>query len=302
MKQIAIFDTTLRDGEQSPGCSMNIKEKVEMARQLELLGVDVIEAGFAAASQGDFNAVRAIAKELNTATVASLSRALAKDIDSSWEAIKYAKHPRIHVFIATSDIHMEYKLKKTREEVIEQTGEMVRYAKKYCEDIEFSAEDATRSDMDFLCRVFETAIEAGATVLNIPERSAIPRDSFLIDKHIRKHTKGVEGVQLSVHCHNDLGMAVANSLAAIRAGVDQVECTVNGIGERAGNAALEEIAMNLRTRADYYGASCGIDTTQIYKSSRLLTSITGVKVTANKASWRKRLCARSGIHQQHACK
>ncbi|MEN6593552.1 MAG: 2-isopropylmalate synthase [Clostridiaceae bacterium] len=300
MKQIAIFDTTLRDGEQSPGCSMNIKEKVEMARQLELLGVDVIEAGFAAASQGDFNAVRAIAKEMKTVTVASLSRALAKDIDSSWEAVKYAKHPRIHVFIATSDIHMEYKLKKTREEVLEQTGEMVRYAKKYCDDIEFSAEDATRSDPDFLCRVFESAIEAGATVLNIPDTVGYttPEEFAFLIGYIRQHTKGVDGVQLSVHCHNDLGMAVANSLAAIKAGVDQVECTVNGIGERAGNAALEEIAMNLRTRADYYGASCGIDTTQIYKSSRLLTSITGVKVQPNKAIVGENAFAHeAGIHQ-----
>lgn len=300
MKQIQIFDTTLRDGEQSPGCSMNIKEKVEMARQLEALGVDVIEAGFAAASQGDFNAVRAIAKELGTAIVASLARALEKDIDSAWEAVKYTKHPRIHVFIATSDIHMEYKLKKTREEVVQQTRDMVSYAKKYCDDVEFSAEDATRSEPEFLARVFETAIEAGATVLNIPDTVGYttPEEFVKLIEHLKTHVKGVENVRLSVHCHDDLGLAVANSLAAIKAGVDQVECTVNGIGERAGNAALEEIVMNLKTRADYYNAASGVDSTQIYKSSRLLSSITGVKVQPNKAIVGENAFAHeAGIHQ-----
>ena len=300
MRQIQIFDTTLRDGEQSPGCSMNIKEKVEMARQLEALGVDVIEAGFAAASQGDFNAVRAIAKELGTASVASLARALEKDIDSAWEAVKFAAHPRIHVFIATSDIHMEYKLKKTREEVLQQTREMVAYAKKYCDDVEFSAEDATRSDPEFLGRVFETAIAVGATVLNVPDTVGYttPEEFKKLIAYLRAHVKGIENARLSVHCHDDLGLAVANSLAAIKAGVDQVECTVNGIGERAGNAALEEIVMNLKTRADYYGAGCGVDSTQIYKSSRLLSSITGVKVQPNKAIVGENAFAHeSGIHQ-----
>lgn len=300
MRRIQIFDTTLRDGEQSPGCSMNIKEKIDMARQLEYLGVDVIEAGFAAASQGDFNAVRAVAKELQKTRVASLSRALAKDIDSSWEAIRYAKYPRIHVFIATSDIHMEYKLKKTREEVLEQTSEMVRYAKKFCEDVEFSAEDATRSDPAFLAKVCETALEAGATVLNIPDTVGYttPEELAKLIGYLKEHVKGIHKAQIATHCHDDLGMAVANSLAAIRAGADQVECTVNGIGERAGNAALEEIVMNLKTRADYYDVDCGIDTTQIYKTSRLLSSITGVKVQPNKAIIGENAFAHeSGIHQ-----
>jgi len=279
---------------------MNIKEKIEMARQLEALGVDVIEAGFAAASQGDFNAVRAIAKELQSASVASLARALEKDIDSAWEAVKYAKHPRIHVFIATSDIHMEYKLKKTRDEVVQQTRDMVAYAKKYCDDVEFSAEDATRSDPGFLGRVFETAIEAGATVLNVPDTVGYttPEEFVTLISYLKAHVKGIENVRLSVHCHDDLGLAVANSLAAIKAGVDQVECTVNGIGERAGNAALEEIVMNLKTRADYYGAACSVDSTQIYKSSRLLTSITGVKVQPNKSIVGENAFAHeAGIHQ-----
>ncbi len=300
MRQIKIFDTTLRDGEQSPGCSMNIKEKIDMARQLEALGVDVIEAGFAAASQGDFNAVRAIAKELKRTSITSLSRALTKDIDSTWEAIKHAKYPRIHLFIATSDIHMEYKLKKTREEVLEQTIEMIRYAKRLCEDIEFSAEDATRSDPEFLAKVCEVAIASGATVLNIPDTVGYttPEEYGKLFHFLRDTVKGAHGIQLSSHCHDDLGMAVSNSLAAIRAGADQIECTINGIGERAGNTALEEIVMNLKTRADYYGADTGVDTTQIYKTSRLLSTITGVKVQPNKAIVGENAFAHeSGIHQ-----
>ncbi len=300
LRQIQIFDTTLRDGEQSPGCSMNIKEKLAMAKQLEALGVDVIEAGFAAASQGDFNAVKTIAKELTTTSVASLARALEKDIDSAWEAVKFAAHPRIHVFIATSDIHMEYKLKKTREEVLQQTRDMVAYAKKYCEDIEFSAEDATRSDPEFLSQVFSVAIEAGAKVLNVPDTVGYttPEEFTTLITYLKTHIEGIANARLSVHCHDDLGLAVANSLAAIKAGVDQVECTINGIGERAGNAALEEIVMNLKTRADYYGATCGVDSTQIYKSSRVLSNITGVKVQPNKAIVGENAFAHeSGIHQ-----
>ena len=300
MKQIQIFDTTLRDGEQSPGCSMNIKEKIEMARQLEALGVNVIEAGFAAASQGDFNAVRAVAKELQKTRITSLSRALTRDIDSTWEAIRYAKYPRIHLFIATSDIHMEYKLKKTRAEVLEQTAEMVRYAKKYCEDIEFSAEDATRSDPDFLAQVCEVAIAEGATVLNIPDTVGYtsPEEYGNLFRFLRGSVKGAANVQFSSHCHDDLGLAVANALAAIKAGAEQVECTINGIGERAGNTALEEIVMNLKTRSDYYGADTSVATTQIYKASRLLSTITGVKVQPNKAIVGENAFAHeSGIHQ-----
>ncbi len=300
MKQIQIFDTTLRDGEQSPGCSMNMKEKIDMARQMEALGVNVIEAGFAAASQGDFNAVRAIAKELKKTRIASLSRALTKDIDSSWEAIRYAKYPRIHLFIATSDIHMEYKLKKSREEVLEQTTEMVRYAKKYCEDIEFSAEDATRSDPGFLVDICQAAIKSGATVINIPDTVGYttPEEYGKLIRYLRESVKGADGVQFSAHCHDDLGMAVANSLAAVMAGADQIECTINGIGERAGNTALEEVVMNMKTRADYYMADTSIDTTQIYKTSRVLSNITGVRVQPNKAIVGENAFAHeSGIHQ-----
>lgn len=300
LRNVSIFDTTLRDGEQSPGCSMNLKEKVEMARQLEQLKVDVIEAGFAAASQGDFNAVRAIAKEVRDVRVASLSRALVKDIDSSWEAIRYTQNPRIHVFIATSPIHMEYKLKKSPAEVLEQAVEMVKYAKKYCDDIEFSAEDASRSEWNYLCKVFEGVIKAGATVLNIPDTVGYttPEEFFALITYLKEHVNGIDKVDLSVHCHDDLGLAVANSLSAIRAGVGQVECTVNGIGERAGNAALEELVMSLKTRRDFYDVTCGVDTTQIFKTSRLLSSITGVKVQPNKSVVGENAFAHeSGIHQ-----
>lgn len=285
MRQIQIFDTTLRDGEQSPGCGMNAKEKVDMARQLESLGVDIIEAGTASASQGDFNAVRAVAKELRNARVTSLCRALTKDIDSTWEALRHARYPRLHLLLPTSDIVLTQRLKKSREEVLEQTAQMVRYAKKLCEDIEFSAEDATRSDPAFLAKVFETAIAAGACVLNIPDSLgyALPEEYANLIRFLRGEVKGAEQVRFSTHCHNDLGLAVANSLSAILAGADEVQCTVNGIGERAGNAALEEVVMNLKTRADFYGATCGIDTTQINKTSKLLTTITGVKVQPNKA-------------------
>lgn len=285
MRQIQIFDTTLRDGEQFPGSGMNLKEKLEMARQLETLGVSVIEAGFAAASQGDFNAVRAIAKELQKTRVTSLTRAIAKEIDATWDALRHAKYPRMHLFIVTSDIQMEQRLKKNREEVLEQTREMVLYAKRLCEDVEFSAEDATRSDSAFLAQVCEAAISSGATVINIPDSVgyATPEEFGNLFRYLRSTVKGAEGVQFSCHCHNDLGMAVANSLAAIHAGADQVECTINGIGERAGNTPLEEIVMNLRVRQDVYDADTGVDTAQIYKTSRLLSTMTGVKVQPNKA-------------------
>ena len=285
MRQIQIFDTTLRDGEQFPGSGMNLKEKLDMARQLESLGVSVIEAGFAAASQGDFNAVRAVAKELQKTRVTSLTRAIAKEIDATWDALRHAKYPRMHLYIVTSDIQMEQRLKKNRDEVLEQTREMVRYAKRLCEDVEFSAEDATRSDPAFLAQVCEAAISSGATVINIPDSVgyATPEEYGNLFRHLRGTAKGAEGVQFSCHCHNDLGMAVANSLAAIHAGADQVECTINGIGERAGNTPLEEIVMNLRVRQDVYDADTGVDTAQIYKTSRLLSTMTGVKVQPNKA-------------------
>lgn len=301
MRQISIFDTTLRDGEQSPGSGLNVKEKIDMSRQLESLGVSVIEAGFAAASQADFNAVRAVAKELQRMQVTSLSRALAKDIDYTWEALRHAKYPRIHLYIATSDAQLAYKLQKTREEVLEQTTQMVRYAKKYCEDIQFSAEDATRSDPAFLVKIFEAAIAAGATVINVPDSVgyATPEEYGNLFRYLRGEIKGAQNIHFSTHCHNDLGLAVANSLSAILAGADQVECTINGIGERAGNAALEEIVMNLRTRADVYGATTGVDPAQIYKTSRLLSAITGIKVQPNKAIVGENAFSyENGIHQQ----
>lgn len=285
MRQIQIFDTTLRDGEQSPGCGMSAKEKIDMARQLESLGVDIIEAGTASASQNDFNAVRAVAKELKSARVTSLCRALSKDIDSTWEALRHARFPRIHLLLPTSDIVLEQRLKKSREELLEQAAHTVRYAKKLCDEVEFSAEDATRSDPAFLARVFEAAIAAGATVLNIPDSVgyALPEEYAKLIRFLRGEVKGAEHVRFSTHCHNDLGLAVANSLSAVLAGADEVQCTINGIGERAGNAALEEIVMSLKARADYYDAMTGIDATQLNKTSKLLTAITGIKVQPNKA-------------------
>ena len=285
MRQILIFDTTLRDGEQTPGCSMSAKEKIDMARQLETLGVDIIEAGTASASQADFNAVRAVAKELQKSRVTSLCRALSRDIDSTWEALRHAKYPRLHLLLPTSDAILEHRLKKSREEALEQTAQMVRYAKRYCEDVEFSAEDATRTDPAFLAKVFETALEAGATVLNVPDSVGYmtPEEYGNLFRYLRERVKGADHAIFSTHCHNDLGLAVANSLSAILAGADEVQCTINGIGERAGNTALEEIVMSLNTRSGFYLATTNLDSAQIYKSSRLLSTITGIKVQPNKA-------------------
>ena len=299
-KRIKIFDTTLRDGEQSPGCSMNLPEKLEMARQLDRLGVDIIEAGFAIASPEDFKSVQAIASIIKDAKVISLARALKKDIDRAYEAVKGAAHPAIHVFLATSDVHMEYKLRMTREQVLAQTREMVAYAKSLCEHVEFSAEDASRSDRAFLAEVFSTAVEAGATVLNAPDTVGYvtPQEMFDMISYLKQNVRGVENVDISTHCHNDLGLAVANSMAAIAAGATQVECTVNGIGERAGNASLEEIVMGIKTRRDFYGVDCGIDTRQIYRTSKLLSSITGVPIAPNKAIVGANAFAHeSGVHQ-----
>ena len=299
-KAIKIFDTTLRDGEQSPGCSMNLSEKLEMALQLERLGVDVIEAGFAIASPGDFKAVHEIAKIVKNTKVASLARALTKDIDAAAEALKGAAHPRIHIFLATSDIHMEYKLKKTPEEVLQTAADMVKYAKQYCEDVEFSAEDASRSKPEFLYQVFEAVIQAGATIINIPDTVGYtsPDEFYNLILGVKQNVASIDKVDISVHCHNDLGMAVANSLAAIRAGATQIECAVNGIGERAGNTALEELVMNLSVRKDLYDISTNINTKEIYKTSKLLSSITGVKVQPNKAIVGENAFAHeSGIHQ-----
>lgn len=300
MKQIKIFDTTLRDGEQSPGCSMNFEEKLLLAKQLERLGVDVIEAGFAIASKGDFASVSAIAKTVKNATVASLCRATPKDIETAWEAVKYAAKPRIHTFIATSDIHLEHKLKMNHDQVYERAVEMVGYAKSLCPEVEFSAEDASRSDKDFLCRIFQGVIEAGATILNVPDTVGYttPEEYYSLIKYIKENVPNIEKAEISVHCHNDLGLAVANSLAAVEAGATQVECTINGIGERAGNAALEELVMAVRTRKDMFPYTTKVDTTQLFATSSLLSSITGVQVQPNKAIVGKNAFAHeSGIHQ-----
>ncbi len=300
MTTIKIFDTTLRDGEQSPGCSMNLQEKIEVARQLEKLGVDVIEAGFAISSPGDFQSVKTVAETVKNARVASLARALKKDIDSAYEAVKGAVSPRIHTFLATSPIHMEYKLRMKPEDVLAQAVEMVKYAKSYCADVEFSAEDASRSEPEFLFRVFEAVIAAGATCINVPDTVgySMPEEFGALIKSIKENVRGIEKVDLSVHCHNDLGLAVANSLAAIRAGATQAECTINGIGERAGNAALEEIVMAVATRQDFFGYTTNINTKQIYNSSRLISAITGVPVQPNKAVVGKNAFAHeAGIHQ-----
>jgi 2-isopropylmalate synthase len=298
--RIKIFDTTLRDGEQSPGCSMNLQEKIEVAVQLEKLNVDVIEAGFAIASPGDFESVSKVAGIIKNAAVASLCRAMEKDIDRAWEAVRHAVQPRIHTFLATSPIHMRYKLKMTEDEVLERASRSVAYAKKYCADVEFSAEDASRSDKGFLAKVFSAAIASGATVINVPDTVgyASPEEMAGYITYLKNHVDGIEKADISVHCHNDLGLAVSNTLASVRAGAAQVECTINGIGERAGNASLEELVMNLRTRKDYYGAECGIDTTQIYRASKLIQTITGVPVAPSKAIVGDNAFAHeAGIHQ-----
>ena len=299
-KIIKVFDTTLRDGEQTPGVNLNIHEKLDIGRQLVKLGVDVIEAGFATASPGDFKAVSAIAKEIKGATIASLSRAVQKDIDVAWEAVCYAQTPRIHTFIATSDIHMKYKLKMTEDEVLERAVQVVRYAKKYCEDIEFSAEDASRTRPEFLHRVLEGVIKEGATVINIPDTVgySLPGEYGMLIRGIKENVRGIENVDISVHCHNDLGLAVANTMSAIENGATQVECTVNGLGERAGNAAVEEIIMCMNTRKDCFDFASNIKTNQISRTSKLVSKLTGVDVQPNKAIVGANAFAHeSGIHQ-----
>ena len=299
--RVTIFDTTLRDGEQSPGCSMNLTEKVRMAKKLQDLGVDVIEAGFPIASEGDFAAVRAVAAECRKVKVAALCRTSDIDVDRAAEALKFAAHPRIHTFCATSDIHLEHKLKKTRAEVIEMTRAAVSRARNYAEDVEFSAEDATRSDINFLCDVLEAAVDAGASVLNVPDTVGYttPMEYMQLVRQVRDHVvQDRDDVIISVHCHNDLGLAVANSLAAVEAGARQVECTINGIGERAGNASLEEIVMALRVRADRLPFETGIDTTELYPTSQMLSSIVGFDVQPNKAIvGRNAFAHEAGIHQ-----
>ncbi len=303
--RVIIFDTTLRDGEQSPGCSMNLEEKLRMARGLDRLGVDIIEAGFPIASEGDFEAVRSISKELRRPIIAGLARATRPDIERDWEALAEAARPRIHTFLATSDIHLEYKLKITREEALAQAREAVAFAKSLCDDVEFSPEDATRTDLDFLCAVVEAVIEAGATTVNIPDTVGYttPREFTQIISTIHERVRGIERAVISVHCHNDLGLAVANSIAAIEAGARQVECTINGIGERAGNASLEEIVCALKVRADVMPYETAINTEELYPSSQLLTEITGAAVQPNKAIvGRNAFAHEAGIHQDGVIK
>lgn len=298
--KIKIFDTTLRDGEQSPGCSMNLREKIEMAKQLERLGVDIIEAGFAMASPGDLESVQTVAREIKNATVASLARCVKSDIDAAWEGVRKAQSPRIHVFLATSPIHMKYKLEMEPDAVIERAAAMVKYARSYCPDIEFSCEDATRSEPEFLVRVLDAVIRAGATTLNLPDTVGYttPYEIEELMRYISRNTPGIEKAILSTHCHNDLGLGVINSLAAIRGGARQVECTINGIGERAGNAALEEIVMAVKTRKDIFGVDFNIDTTALYRTSRLLQSIIGVPISPTKAVVGDNVFRHeSGIHQ-----
>jgi 2-isopropylmalate synthase len=298
--RISIFDTTLRDGEQSPGCSMDLREKVRMAEKLQELGVDIIEAGFPIASEGDFAAVRAVASQCREVRIAALCRTAEQDVARAAEALSRAAHPRIHTFCATSDIHLEHKLKKTRAEVIAMTRAAVSQAREYAEDVEFSAEDATRSDIDYLCEVLNVAVDAGASVLNVPDTVGYttPAEMAHLVQQVRDRVVRDRDVTISVHNHNDLGLAVANSLAAIEAGARQVECTINGIGERAGNASLEEIVMALHVRADRLPFETGIDTKQLYPASKLLSSIVGFDVQPNKAIvGRNAFAHEAGIHQ-----
>ncbi|HVG39921.1 MAG TPA: 2-isopropylmalate synthase [Pyrinomonadaceae bacterium] len=299
--KITVFDTTLRDGEQSPGCSMNHEEKLRLARELEALGVDVIEAGFPIASQGDFASVAAVANECRTATIAALARTAEPDVARAGEALRGAARSRIHTFVATSDIHLEHKLRKTRAEVLEMTRRAVRLAATLADEVEFSAEDATRSDVEYLCEVFATAVAEGASVINVPDTVGYttPAEYAELIKTIKERVVGDRAdVTISVHCHNDLGLAVANSLAAIEAGARQVECTVNGIGERAGNAAMEEIVMSLRVRADRLPYDTNIRAERIHPTSRLLSEIIGFGVQPNKAVvGRNAFAHEAGIHQ-----
>jgi 2-isopropylmalate synthase len=297
---IKIFDTTLRDGEQSPGATMNVAEKVRIAEQLDKLNVDIIEAGFPISSEGDFEAVKTISQVIKRSEVAGLARTNPQDIDRAWEAIKKARFPRIHIFISTSDIHLKYQLKKTKEEVLKIAAQSVRRAKRYTPNVEFSAMDATRTDVAFLCAVIEAAIQAEATTINIPDTVgyAIPSEFGELIRTLRQRVKGIEKIILSVHCHNDLGLAVANSLAAVQNGVRQVECTVNGIGERAGNASLEEVVMAIRTRKDLFRFQTRLNPKHIFATSRLVSKITGMVVQPNKAIVGANAFAHeSGIHQ-----
>lgn len=300
MRKIKIFDTTLRDGEQSPGASLNIQEKLIIAKQLVKLGVDVIEAGFPIASEGDFEAVKLIAKKVKGPVICGLARTIDKDVDRCWEAVKYSKKPRIHIFIATSQIHRKEKLRKSKQEIIDMAVAAVERAKRYTKDIEFSPEDASRTDLDYMCEVIRAVIKAGATTINIPDTVgyAEPEEFGARIKYVFDNVPEAKKVTISVHCHNDLGNAVANSLAAVKNGATQVECTINGIGERAGNASAEEIIMNLKMREDYFNAYTDINTKEIYRTSTMVANLTGIAVQRNKAIVGENAFAHeAGIHQ-----
>lgn len=300
MKKILIFDTTLRDGEQSPGCSMSVKEKIELALQLERLKVDILEAGFASSSEGDFNSVKEISKVIKNCAVTSLSRAAKQDIDLTYESVKEAASPLIHIFLATSPVHLKYKLKMTEEQVLESVKTHVGYAKKLVSEVQFSAEDASRTPIEFLIKVYNEAVKAGATAINIADTVgySTPQEMAEIVKSLKNNVKGIEKVRLAVHCHNDLGMAVSNTLACIKEGVTQADCTLMGIGERAGNASLEEIVMALKTRADYYNAYTDVATKQIYHSVKMLSAAIGRQIPENKAVVGANAFAHeAGIHQ-----
>ena len=300
MDVVRIFDTTLRDGEQSPGFSMNTDEKIRMARQLAKLGVDTIEAGFPISSRGDLQAVQAVAREVRDVPIAALARAKKSDVDAAVEALNPAASSRLHIFLATSDLHLQVKLHMTREQALEAIGSMIRYGRQHVAEVEFSAEDAGRTDLDYLCQVCKTAVDAGATILNLPDTVgyAVPEEYGEMFRRVREFLGDAQRITLSAHCHDDLGLAVANSLAAVRAGVRQIECTVNGIGERAGNAALEEIAVALAVRKDSFGITTNIKLDQLFPASRLLTEVTGAVVAPNKAVVGANAFAHeAGIHQ-----
>jgi len=305
MDKIIIFDTTLRDGEQAAGGTLNIQEKLDIAKQLEKLNVDVIEAGFPISSPGDFEAVRLIAKEIRTPVICALARAIPRDIDRAWEAVKEAEHPRIHVFISASDVHRVYQLKKSREEILQTSREMVSRAKQYTDDVEFSPMDASRAEPEYIYQMVEAVIDAGATTVNIPDTVgyAIPGEFGGLIEGICRNVPNINQAVISVHCHNDLGLAVANSLESLRRGARQVECTINGIGERAGNASLEEVVMAVKTREDLFNLSTGINTKQIYRASRLVSELTGFSVQPNKAIvGANAFSHESGIHQDGVIK
>ena len=305
MDKVIIFDTTLRDGEQAAGGTLNVQEKLGIARQLEKLNVDVIEAGFPISSPGDFEAVKLIAKEIRTPIICALAHAHPEAVDRAWEAVKQAKHPRIHVFLSASDVHLVYQLKKSREEILQMARDMVARAKKYTDDIEFSPMDASRTEPEYIHQILEAVIDAGATTVNIPDTVgyAIPDEFGGLIEGIFKNVPNIDRAMVSVHCHNDLGLAVANSLESVKRGARQVECTINGIGERAGNASLEEIVMAIKTRKDFFNLTTNIDARQIYRTSRLVSELTGFVVQPNKAIvGANAFRHESGIHQDGVIK